>query len=81
MGFSDVYEVAKAAEYVTDLTRIYISGKDVIKPVISLIGDRTSFIGVLSDLIVTGLTPNLFANSSKLIVCNKTPMLPIIEVG
>ena len=35
MGFSDVYEVAKAAEYVTDLTRIYLSGPNVVKPVIS----------------------------------------------
>lgn len=35
MGFKDVYEVAKAAEYVTDLTRIYISKENVIRPVIS----------------------------------------------
>ncbi|MBR6110309.1 MAG: 4Fe-4S binding protein [Clostridia bacterium] len=35
MGFSDVYEVAKAAEYVTDLTRIYMSSPGVVRPVIS----------------------------------------------
>lgn len=35
MGFSDVYEVAKAAEYVTDLTRIYMAGENVARPVIS----------------------------------------------
>ena len=35
MGFKDVYEVAKAAEYVTDLTRLYLSGKNVARPVIS----------------------------------------------
>lgn len=35
MGFSDVYEVAKAAEYVTDLTRAYINGPQAVKPVIS----------------------------------------------
>lgn len=35
MGFSDVYEVAKAAEYVTDLTRIYISDPNAQRPLIS----------------------------------------------
>ncbi len=35
MGFKDVYEVAKAAEYVTDLTRIYLAGENVARPVIS----------------------------------------------
>ena len=35
MGFSDVYEVAKAAEYVTDLTRIYMASEKAIRPVIS----------------------------------------------
>ncbi len=35
MGFSDVYEVAKAAEYVTDLTRIYLNTPNVERPVIS----------------------------------------------
>lgn len=35
MGFSDVYEVAKAAEYVTDLTRIYMADPTAAKPFIS----------------------------------------------
>ena len=35
MGFSEVYEVAKAAEYVTDLTRMYLNGPDAVKPAIS----------------------------------------------
>ena len=35
MGFSDVFEVAKAAEYVTDLTRIYLNDPSVPRPVIS----------------------------------------------
>ncbi|MBO4848992.1 MAG: 4Fe-4S binding protein [Clostridia bacterium] len=35
MGFSEVYEVAKAAEYVTDLTRIYMNGRQSRDPVIS----------------------------------------------
>lgn len=35
MGFSEVYEVAKAAEYVTDLTRMYLNGPNVVKPAIS----------------------------------------------
>lgn len=35
MGFKDVYEVAKAAEYVTDLTRLYMNAPGVEFPVIS----------------------------------------------
>jgi iron only hydrogenase large subunit-like protein len=35
MGFKDVYEVAKAAEYVTDLTRLYLNRKDIVLPAIS----------------------------------------------
>ena len=35
MGFKDVYEVAKAAEYVTDLTRIYLNRPDIDLPAIS----------------------------------------------
>ena len=35
MGFSEVFEVAKAAEYVTDLTRIYLNQPDVKLPAIS----------------------------------------------
>ncbi|MBO4385313.1 MAG: 4Fe-4S binding protein [Clostridia bacterium] len=35
MGFKDVYEVAKAAEYVTDLTRLYMNRPDVVLPAIS----------------------------------------------
>jgi len=35
MGFKEVYEVAKAAEYVTDLTRVYLNKPDVKLPAIS----------------------------------------------
>ncbi|MBO6062153.1 MAG: ferredoxin, partial [Clostridia bacterium] len=35
MGFKEVYEVAKAAEYVTDLTRIYLNQPGVKLPAIS----------------------------------------------
>ena len=35
LGFDDVYEVARAAEYVTLATRQYLKRDDIIKPVIS----------------------------------------------
>jgi Na+-translocating ferredoxin:NAD+ oxidoreductase RNF subunit RnfB len=35
LGFDDVFEVAKAAEMVTDYTRRYINKPDTVKPVIS----------------------------------------------
>lgn len=35
MGFKDVYEVAKAAEYVTDFTRLYMNSPEATLPVIS----------------------------------------------
>lgn len=35
MGFKAVYEVAKAAEYVTDLTRLYLNRPDIELPAIS----------------------------------------------
>lgn len=35
IGFDDVYEVAKAAEIVTDATRKMLAEKDVVKPLIS----------------------------------------------
>ncbi len=35
MGFKEVYEVARAAEYVTDLTRIYLNSPKAKKPAIS----------------------------------------------
>ena len=35
MGFKAVYEVAKAAEYVTDLTRLYLNRSDIELPAIS----------------------------------------------
>lgn len=35
LGFDDVFEVAKAAEIVSDATRKYLQGPNVVKPVIS----------------------------------------------
>jgi len=34
-GFDDVYEVAKAAEIVSEYTRMYMKNNDIVKPVIS----------------------------------------------
>ena len=35
LGFDDIYEVARAAEVVSGMTRIYLNRKDIEKPVIS----------------------------------------------
>ncbi len=82
LGFDEVYEVACAAELVSDATRRYLARPDVVKPVISsacpavlrLIGVR--FPGLLAHVLPILAPVELAARLAKRQAAQRTGILP-----
>ena len=86
LGFDDVYEVAKAAEIVSDETRKYMARKDVVRPVISsacpavtrLI--RVRFPSLIEHILPLNAPVEVAASEARRTAHEKTG-IPLDEIG
>lgn len=82
LGFDSVYEVAKAAEIVSDATRVYMSRNDIEKPVISsacpavtrLI--RVRFPGLIPNILPLNAPVEVAARLARMEAVKKTGLKP-----